>query len=59
MDKAVNNINGKAAITDEEFKNEVLNSNKPVIIEISADWSGTSHITAPIIEQFRIVPNRL
>ncbi|MFC1527530.1 thioredoxin family protein [Candidatus Neomarinimicrobiota bacterium] len=36
-------------ITDENFKREVLDSDLPVIVECSANWSGTSEIIKPVI----------
>ena len=36
-------------LTDENFKREVLESDLPVIVELSANWSGTSEIIKPII----------
>lgn len=37
-------------VTDDNFNEEVLKVKKPVFVEIAADWSGTSHIIAPVIE---------
>ena len=36
-------------VTKKNFDKEVLKEKKPVFVEIGADWSGTSHIIAPII----------
>ena len=36
-------------INDENFRKEVLESTKPMIVEIGADWCGSCQIMAPII----------
>jgi thioredoxin len=41
-------------VTTENFYTEVLKVNKPVFVEVGADWSGTSHIIAPIIKQLAL-----
>ncbi len=38
-------------LTDENFEKEVLSSKQPVLVEFATDWSGTSHIIAPIIKE--------
>lgn len=38
-------------ITNENFKEEVLNSNKPVIIDFYADWCGPCRMMVPIIKE--------
>ena len=38
-------------ITENNFKKVVLESNVPVIIEVTADWCGTTHITKPILNR--------
>lgn len=37
-------------VDHDNFNKEVLKEKKPVFVEIGADWSGTSHIIAPIIK---------
>ena len=44
-------------LTSNNFKNEVLNSRQPVLVEFSTEWCGTSHIIAPIIKEMAIAFN--
>lgn len=38
-------------ITDENFNSEVLECDKPVLVEIKANWCGCCHIMKPIVEK--------
>lgn len=38
-------------ITDENFEQEVLQSEIPVLIDLWAEWCGPCHMVAPIVEQ--------
>lgn len=38
-------------LTDENFEREVLNSDKPCIVDFYADWCGPCKMMSPIIEE--------
>ena len=38
-------------VTEENFENEVLKSNKTVILDFYADWCGPCKMMSPIIEE--------
>ena len=38
-------------INKENFRNEVLNSNKPVLLDFYADWCGPCRMVGPIVSE--------
>ena len=38
-------------VTEENFDNEVLKSEKPVLVDFSARWCGSCRILSPILEE--------
>ena len=41
-------------ITSENYKEEVLNSEKPVLIDFYADWCGPCRMMSPIIDELAV-----
>ena len=41
----------KLKLSSENFKEEVLNSEKPVLVDFYADWCGRCNAMSPVIEE--------
>ncbi len=39
------------AVTDNDWKNEVLEADKPVLVDFWAEWCGPCRMVGPVVEQ--------
>ncbi|MEJ2634336.1 MAG: thioredoxin domain-containing protein [Calditrichia bacterium] len=50
-DKEMNGNHHHIILTDQNFQAEVIENSSPILVEIRANWSGSCHILAPVLEE--------
>jgi thioredoxin 1 len=46
-----NQMGGVTEVTDQEFEQRILGSEKPVLVDFWADWCVPCHMVSPVVEE--------
>ena len=44
-------MGGVSEVTDQQFEEEILKSDKPVLVDFWADWCVPCHMVSPVVEE--------